>query len=55
MTDERPADILRKRDDAIIVRFCAANFQVAVFPADIARGKTSHFLQAKSETQKQKQ
>src|SRR5216683_6098927 len=55
MSDEHSADILRKWEDAIIVRFRATNFQVAVFPVDVARGKTGHFLHAKSKTQKQKQ
>ncbi len=55
MSDERSADILREREDAITVRFRAAHFQVAVFPIDVARRKTCHFLHAKSKTQKQKQ
>ena len=55
MSDECPADILRKREDAITVRFRTANFQDALFPVDVARDKTCHFLQAKPKTQKQKQ
>ena len=55
MSDERSADILREREDAITVRFRAANFKVTAFPIDVARRKTCHFLYAKSKTQKQKQ
>ena len=55
MSDERSADILREREDAIILRFRAANLEVAVFPIDVGRRKTCHFLHAKSKTQKQKQ